>query len=66
LAKRNWQGSKYCCLCSNFETIQQLFSKCKYAIFFWHALHMVFGITALHIIADLFGIGISSVEKIKA
>jgi hypothetical protein len=25
LAKRNWQGSKYCCFCSNFETIQHMF-----------------------------------------
>jgi hypothetical protein len=55
LAKRNWQGSKYCCFCSNFETIQHLFFECNYAKFLWHTLHMVFGITPPCTVENLFG-----------
>lgn len=54
LAIRNWQGSQYCCFCSNFETIQHLFFECKYAKFLWRALHMVFGITSPRMVATLF------------
>jgi hypothetical protein len=62
---KNWQGSKYCCFCSNFETIQHMFFECNYAKFLWPVLHMVFGITPPCTVANLLGIGINSVEKIK-
>ena len=66
LPKRNWQGSKYCCFYTNFETIQHMFFECNYAKFLWRALHMVFGITPPRTVATFLGIGISSVEKIQA
>jgi hypothetical protein len=43
-----------------------MFFECKYVKFLWCVLHMVFGITPPHTVANLFGIGISNVEKVQA
>ena len=44
LTRRNQNGSKLCCLCSNIESIHHLFFECYHARFLWRALHIVFGL----------------------
>jgi len=44
LARRNWNGSKLCCFCSNTESIHHLFFECYHARFLWCASHIVFGL----------------------
>jgi hypothetical protein len=44
LAKRNWQGSVKCYLCSSVETIQYLLFDCHFARYVWNIMHITFGI----------------------
>ena len=55
LAKRNWQGSVKCCLCSSVETIQHLFFDCYFARFVWNTVQMAYGIQPPTSFANLFG-----------
>ena len=55
LARRNWNGSKVCCLCNKLETIQHLFFDCHYARFLWRAVHWEFGIAPPTCVSHLFG-----------
>ena len=54
LARRNWNGSKLCCFCSNTESIHHLFFECYHARFLWRALHIVFGLVPPVSVENLF------------
>jgi hypothetical protein len=45
LARRNSNGSKQCCFCTNNESIHHLFYNCYYAKFLWGLTHITFDIT---------------------
>ena len=55
LAKRNWQGSVKCCLCSSVETIQHLFFDCYFTRFVWNIMHITYGIQPPASFANLLG-----------
>lgn len=55
LARRNWNGNKNCCFCSNNETIQHLFFACHFARFLWRPFHIAFDLDPPKSINDMFG-----------
>ena len=55
LAKRNWNGSKFCCFCMKNETIQHLFFDCHFAKFVWRALQYSFGFLPPSSVSHLYG-----------
>ena len=55
LARRNWNGNKLCCFCSNDETIQHLFIDCHVAKFLWRAVQFAFDLNPPRSITHLFG-----------
>jgi hypothetical protein len=54
LARRNWNGSIFCCFCNVEGSIKHLFFACAYARFIWRAVHIVFGIVVPLNTDDLF------------
>ena len=66
LARRNWNGNKLCCFCSNDETIQHLFIDCHVAKFLWRAVQFAFDLNPPRSITYLFGNWLRGVEtKLK-
>lgn len=55
LARRNWNGTKICSLCSSGESINHLFFNLVYANFLWRSTHIVSGIPPPTSPSHLFG-----------
>jgi hypothetical protein len=54
LARRNWNGDTRCSFCHSPETIHHLFFECLYAKFLWRVVYLMFRISPLLSIDDLF------------
>jgi hypothetical protein len=63
LLKRNWQGSKTCCLCDHEESVQHLFVECPFAKIIWTIVHMAFNITLPTNISHLFSNWLNGISK---
>jgi hypothetical protein len=63
LARRNWNGDKYCCLCDNKESIQHLSFECPLAKIIWRIIHMTFGLAPPKNVLHLFGNWLKSIPK---
>jgi hypothetical protein len=54
LARRNWEGNRFCAFCANHESIQHLFFYCHFARFIWRAVQVTFniGVPMSHLFND--------------
>jgi hypothetical protein len=55
LAKRNWQDSKTCIFCHQYETIKHLFFQCRVARSIWSVIQLVLTLYPPCSVANIFG-----------